>query len=326
MYNKAQVVLLIQDNLVTLTLQKSVNLEVPGADPSPVVTTYTNLTTINNNLPFLTLTNKFFDQREEKTNITTQIDIGKYATWLTTAASVTTKFPAGGDPPTILFVADNRTTNANLLTVVRITNGIAPPSNGGLGFTLATPNPLYVWGSYNQTDSTKLNKTDTSTGTVPCALMSDAFTVLSDAWQDSASTKTTTYQGSSNRRASSTTINAALVTGVVPTTASDGSGGVHNLPRLLEDWLSPSQDTLTLNTSIICIFNSLRANHPFRDPANYKENNDPYYDPPKRQFRFDTNFLDPSKQPPGIPCALAAQRLTWRIPPPNTVNYNATYN
>jgi type II secretory pathway pseudopilin PulG len=323
MYNKAHVVLLVTNNLVTLKVQKSINQEVPGADPSPTVVTFTNVTTITSNLPFLTLTNKFYDQREEKTNVTTQIDVGKYATWLSTNSQIAAKFPSGsGAYPTILYVSDRRTTNANQLTVIRITNGIAPPVNGGLGFTLATANPLYVWGNYNQTNASLLGTTNTSSGTVPCALMSDALTVLSSAWKDADSTKTTTYHGSNNRRAVNTTINAAIVTGVVPSTPSAESGGVHNLPRLLEDWLYPSQDKLALNTSILCLFRSAQATSPFRHPANYQEPCDPYYDPPKRQFNFDRNFELAHRQPPGMPCALVAYRLTWKIPPPNTVTYN----
>jgi hypothetical protein len=270
-------------------------------------------------LPFLTITNQFYDKRESKTNITAQVDISKFSNWLTNNADVTTKYPTDGSSgyPTILFIADNRSTNG-LMPVVRITNGIAPPMNGGQGFTIATPNPLYVWGNYNCTNPAYLGTTNTSGGsTVPCALMSDALTILSSHWSDIVSLTNSYSSGSSLWDASSagTTINAAILTGIKPSTGDTDttfSGGVHNLPRLLEDW---TDRTLTLNTSIISLFNSTIATGQFYNPGLY-------YNPPTRKFSYDLNFSDPNKVPPGIPCALVAMRFNWLIPPPNTVTYN----
>jgi hypothetical protein len=315
LYNQAQVVLQISNSAVRMTLQNSVNDQVPGADPSPIViSSLTNLTALATNFPFLTLTNSFTDQRENKTILTTQIDVGKYARWISTNSRVLTKFPNGsGTYPTILYVADNRTTTSSQLAGVRLTNGIAPPVNGGLGFSVATPNPLYVIGNYNCTNSSFLGTTNTS-ASVPCAFMSDALTILSSNWTDSASAGS--YK---SRNPVDTTVNAAVLTGIVPSTDSSStgfSGGVHNLPRLLEDWNSPVRQ-LTLNTSIMSLYNSTRATHMFVNPGTY-------YDPPSRLFSFDLNYLSASKQPPGIPCALVLIRLNWAAPPPNCVTYNVT--
>ncbi len=64
---------------------------------------------MNTNLPFLSLTNISYDQRETDTNIFTQIDVGKLATWMATNAAVQGKLPSGsGVYPTILYVADLR--------------------------------------------------------------------------------------------------------------------------------------------------------------------------------------------------------------------------
>jgi hypothetical protein len=315
-YNLASTVLLVSNTTVTVTIQNSVNNQVPGADPSPIVLSCTtSATDLATNFPFLSLTNSFTDQREGKTILNTQVDIGKYGQWLATNSSILTKYPSGsGTYPTLLYVADNRTANSSQLTGVRLTNGIAPPANGGLGFTVATPNPLYVLGHYNCTNSSYLGTTNT-TATVPCALMSDALTILSSAWDDSKSGDSYT-----TRSAANDTVNAAILTGIVPSTGSSSSqfsGGVHNLPRLLEDWNSPSTRTLTLNTSIMNLFNSTRATHMFINPGTY-------YDPPTRQFSYDLNFLDPAKQPPGIPCAMVLVRLNWATPPPNCITYNVS--
>ena len=112
-------------------------------------------------------------------------------------------------------------------------------------------------------------------------------------------------------------MNAAILTGIVPSTgsASTGfSGGVHNLPRLLEDWGGGGAVTLTLNTSIVNLFNSTRATNVFQNPG-------VYYQAPTRQFSFDPNFLNYTRQPPGTPMIGAVLRSKWVVPPPQTVTY-----
>jgi len=319
LYNLAQVVLLVSNTSVTVKLQASPGLgQVPGADTAPTYTTLTNLTPsyVSSNLPFLSLTNAFVDQRENsKAAITTQIDVEKYAQWLTTNLLISGpggKLPVtSGSYPTILFVADNRTNSPTQLTVVRVVNGAAPPSNGGLGFTVATPNPLYVWGNYNNTNPL-FNETTNTSASVPCAFISDAVTFLSPAWQDSLSSSPYSARDPENM-----TVNAALITGIMPSTGTSSatfSGGVHNLPRLLEDW---SGHKLWLNTSIVNLFNSTRATNKFITPGPGS-----YYSAPTRRFSFDLNFMDPARQPPGVPTALVPIRFNWAVPPPNTVTYN----
>lgn len=319
LYNQAPVVLLVSNTSVTVRIQASPDIDqVPGEDTSPTVLTFTNITpaSLKTNLPFLALTNQFLDQREDKTILTTQIDVGQYAAWLATNASVAAKYPANGANgyPSILYTADNRTTTSSQLTAVRLTNGIAPPVNGGTGFTVATQNPLYVLGDYNQTVSSKLASTDTTSGTVPCAFICDALTLLSSSWKDATSYTTSTTGPAPSHNI---TINAAIIAGIKPSTgtaANQFSGGVHNLPRLLEDW---NGDYVWLNTSIINLYASTRATGNFVTPGSGS-----YYTAPTRKFSFDLNFMDPAKQPPGVPTALVAIRYNWGVPPPGTTNYN----
>ncbi len=321
LYNKAQVVLLVSNTVVALRLQESVSEQVPGADPSPIILTYTNTTpeSLATNLPFLSITNKFKDQRENKEIITTQIDVAKYGKWIATNSVVQSKFPAtAGLYPTVLYVADNRTAASGKLTGVRLVNGSELPKNNNLGWSVATPNPLYVWDNYNVTkDGTTRTATTNTTSTVPSALMSDALTILSGNWKDSTSY---TDSDTGPNPSSAITINAALLTGIVPSTGSGNnqfSGGVHNLPRLLENWTTSRQ--VWLNTSIINLFNSKKATGQFITPGTGS-----YYVAPKRQFSYDLNFLDPNKQPPGMPCAMIPIRFNWATPPPNVVTFNAT--
>lgn len=316
-YNQAQMVLIVTNAVsgglnptVKLKLQNSVNGQVPGYDPSPVILYYTNASPslLSSNLPFLSLTNTAYDQREYATNIFAQIDVDKFAHWIQTNAAVQGKLPSSaGVYPTILYVADLRSNTSHQLSSVRLVNGAQLPANNGLGLTLATMNPLYVQGHYNvQTASSAANAsagTNNTAYTVPSALISDALTVLSSHWSDAVSFTSTYSQGNANYTATdNNTINAAIITGTMPSTGTNGStfsGGFHNLPRLLENW---SSKNLWLNTSIIRLWNSQMATNQFRNPAGFSPLPvNPYYNPPTRHFNFDTNFLNDSKTPPGAP-------------------------
>lgn len=342
LYNQAQMILVVTNDAGTnvnptaiLTLQNSVNGNVPGNDSSKVVNIYTNLSpaSLNTNLPFLSLTNTAYDQREYDTNLFTQIDVSTLSTWITSTNSpVQGKMSAAsGQYPTILYVADRRNYNSHQLPAVRLVNGAQLPANANMGFSVATQNPLYVKGDYNVQiagySGSSAGTTNTAY-TVPAALFSDSLTVLSSHWTDNASFTSTYSTGNASYNATATnTINAAIVTGTVPSTGITGttfSGGVHNLPRLLEDW---SGDHLYLNTSILRLWNSNMATNQFRNP--YGFNPAPvngYYNPPTRHYTFDPNYLNPSKVPPGIPLALVPIRFDWGVPPPGATNYTVPHN
>ena len=89
LYNQAQVILLISNTTVNYIVQEAPDASsLPAADGSKYTSPLysTNTSVLVTNLPFLTLTNKFYDGREFTTNITAQIDVGKYANWLATNA------------------------------------------------------------------------------------------------------------------------------------------------------------------------------------------------------------------------------------------------
>jgi hypothetical protein len=332
-YNQAEVVLLVSNATVTAMLKTS-----PSDTPTNIVATFnpinydpSNYVAITTNFPFLTVTNVFTDLRENDLVKVTQIDVGKYNSWLITNRVAKTKFPSTSGVyaststvPNILYVADNRTNASGQLMAVRLMDATVVPtnmvnwgaaSNQPSGFTVATPNPLYVMGSYNCPDPTAISTTNTSK-TFPCALAADAITILSTNWQDALNKSgSATY---SDRPAADTTINAAILAGVVYSTGpaqSQYSGGAHNLTRLLENWSSGSGQTLTLNTSLVNLFNSVRATGSFKFPTSY------YQVPKQRNFNFDMNFLDCRKLPPGTPILPVCIRQKWVVPPPNTVNY-----
>jgi hypothetical protein len=295
-YAHPGVALLVSNMTVTAYLKNSVT----GAPTSLSITNWgTNSISLLSTFPFLSVTNLFMDQRElSKTVRTTQIDVGMYSQWLANNSAVRANFPGGGPIyPNVLYVADNRTSATNTdLFAVRLANGSILPTNGLTGWTVATPNPLYIWGNYNlgPGGSTLPGNQDTSK-TFPAALVSDALTILSPNWQDSQSYLALT--DGSKSKAVSTTVNAAILTGIVYSTdgaSNHFSGGVLNVPRLLEDWTS---DTLTLNTSIVNLFDSARATNRFKNPG-------AYYFAPTRAFSFDRNFTNWTKLPPATPTLL----------------------
>lgn len=305
-YNMASVVLIVTNTpgatnpTVFAILQSSYNGANPGGDVTKFIFVLANVTPIylNTNpileLPFLSLTNTFCDQREASTNMfVTQVDVGRYAIWLETNEIALEKF--SDQAATILYVADRRNIGTNKLAVIRLVNGSTLPYNGDVGFTVATPNPLYIEGNYNTTvtgvpgNSLLLGST-TNGASVPAALAADAITILSTNWSDAASGMSFAARASP----ANTTINAALLTGNVPSTGTNStnfSGGIQNLPRFLENW---NGFTLVLNTSFVCLYSSQMATNQFQLPG-------VYYYPPTRVWGLDVNFLNPSKLPPGTP-------------------------
>lgn len=326
LYNEAQVILVVTNPAgavaptVLMTLQTAYNGNLPGADSSKVIKVLNNATPnylLTNSivqLPFLSLNSTFADQRQNQASqFVTQIDVNQYGQWLATNLWATGKFGSGAFP-TILYVADRRNLNTTTQSVVRLANAAKLPYNGGFGFTVASQNPIYIWGNYNitinsNTYATSLGAT-TNGSSVPAAILADAVTILSPSWADNMSSAS--Y---SSRKASTMTFNAALVTGAMPSTGTSAttfSGGVHNLTRFLEDW---SGVHLVLNTSIVNLFNSNIATSQFQMPG-------AYYNPPYRDWGFDQTYYSPNKQPPGIPCALVPIRFNWSKPAPNSVASN----
>jgi hypothetical protein len=315
--------MLVSNSSVTAIIQNTVNNTVYTnltVSYNPTNLAAANFTNINNNFPFLTLTNYFTDQREQKTVKVSQVDIGALNQWLLNNPTVTSFYPASGSAgyPNTFYFGDFRTdagtTNGTEMIGLRLTNGVAIPTNGQTGFTLATPDPLYVWGNYNTPTSANQASANVS-GTMPASLISDSLTILSSAWQDRNGSNSL----SSRAAATTTTVDAALIAGIVYSIApanssapSQFSGGVVNYPRLLENWSSAS---LWLNTSMICMYPSMIATNQWQAPG-------VYYDAPTRQFNFNTNYLVQSKQPPNSPCFGLIQKAKWTVPPPNTVTYN----
>lgn len=167
------------------------------------------------------------------------------------------------------------------LTATRLINGALLKDK----LTVACNNPVYTQGNFNTT--TKKS----------ASIMTDAYTVLSNSWSDANSTLPKT-----SRVASATTVNVAYMTGnkASGTGGTNYSGGYENLPRFLETW---SGKVFTWKGSSVCLWLSRQATGTWGGG---------YYDPPDRAWTFDTDFLDPTKLPPGTPLISIVQKTSWQ--------------
>ncbi len=236
---------------------------------------------------FVTNGAQFFDKRENRTAMVTDIDLAQLrANYVNIASLLGRKFRT-------IYVVDFRAPTTASLPAIRLLNGLTLPPGG---LTLVTPNPLYVKGHYNAF-SGHLGTTNTSL-TQPAALVADAVTVLSGAWSDANASLSL-----ASRLAADTTVNAAVMTGIVPTGNGYYSGGYENTLRLLEDWRSR---TLTYNGSTVVLFPSRAATSPWGASPDV-------YDVPTRRFNFDANFLTESRLPASTPELRVMFRGEWSI-------------
>src|SRR5256885_487612 len=141
---------------------------------------------------------------------------------------------------------------------------------------------------------------DTATTEIYTLSLHDALPI---SWVDGNSNNSI-----GNRKGADTTVNAAVLTGIVPSGGGDFSGGLENVLRLLEDWTS---HTLTYNGSLVVFFPSQIAT------ASWWNDGSVYW-PPTRAFSFDTNFKDNTKLPPGTPWVRTIIRAGWNITQANS--------
>lgn len=219
---------------------------------------------------------------------------------------------------------------------VRLINGTTVPgiydsssASDTRGFTVASENGVYVWGNYNSTGVVTVPSTgntpyyqylpfDTALH-IPSSIAADAVTILSNAWNDGESFRypytlaSTSADCPVGRCASDTTIRFAMLSGdtiaSLSGTPNQGgmsprlNGGVHNFKRFLEHW--DSSIKLNYAGSLINLFNSRNNNGAFKCC-------DTVYDPPRRNWVFDSTFLDPTRLPPATPFFQYVQTTGFR--------------
>lgn len=172
---------------------------------------------------------------------------------------------------------------------VRLKNGTTLPSGG---LTVVSDNPVYIQGDYNTLGTRQ-----------PSAVMGDAIMILSNSWVDANSSADV---NGGTRNASDTTINTAILGGIVPTDPSISgnksySGGVENFPRFMENW---SGKTFTYNGSMVQLFKSQQAIGRWGTSTQS-------YNPPVRNWAYETLFR--TSPPPGTLYVTTYNKQRWYV-------------
>ena len=224
------------------------------------------------------------DNREQSPMTVTTVNVGSLVNSFN--AGKLSNFDGG-----VIYVST--TSSSGSKPGLKLVNGAVLPGNG---LTVASNNPIYIQGDYNtgganppsnSGDPTKpqvqnYNGTGQPYPRPPSLVIGDAVNILSNAWNDSNS-----FASLSSRVASNTTVNTAIVSGIVSTANGNYSGGAENFPRFLESW---TNKTLTYYGSMVELFQSQTANGKWVYGNNI-------YEAPTRQWYFDTQFR--TKPPPG---------------------------
>jgi len=239
------------------------------------------------------------DNREGASMRLASLDVSKIVTTVSSGNPSYTSSKFNG----IVYAYDSSNSSTNRRGI-RIKGGTKIPTGG---FTVASQNPVYVQGDFNTGGSPPSNgnpsdptKPQVSGYTrAPTSILADAVNILSNAWNDANSSG-----GLGSRIASNTTVNAAIVSGIVPTnTYGDGaySGGAENFPRFLEDW---TNQTLTYYGSMVELYKSQQSIGEWPDTGYV-------YNPPTRQWYFDNNFK--TTPPPGGLMIYSYVKSRWYV-------------
>ncbi len=204
---------------------------------------------------------------------------------------------------------------SNIITgtrhALKIVNGssnhLPVDGNGNpIGITIASEQPVYLQGNYNA-DSTKGNNWGSTTYThSPAAVIADAVTLLSNSFDDRYSLLYPLSLPSQRTAAVDTYFRVAMASGknkpfYVPSWAPAADygtdGGVHNFIRYLENW---GNVTSHYRGSLVSMYYARYGNGLYGQTCN---NNGTacVYGAPARDYSFDTDFLSPTKLPPGTP-------------------------
>jgi hypothetical protein len=192
----------------------------------------------------------------------------------------------------------------------------AHPSSGtvcsggtGGGFTVASENPVYVQGDYNSSTTNGFNDAFPLCH-VPASVGADAVSLLSNNWMPGAQSGYTSGDYNSfaypdapacnNQRCATTTYYRVAFMGgknnSFPQPAwgandSGTDGGTHNFLRYVEDW---GNATLNYLGSMASFYISRQGTGIYKCCTTV-------YQPPTRDYTFDTDFQNINKLPPGTP-------------------------
>ena len=285
-YDQAGVKILI-DGSNNVTIQDAagtaVNSHSTGTDLQ-IYNVFSNAVTTNQTIQ---------DNREASSIRLATLDVGK----ITTAVKNGTLTGFNG----IVYMTDTSASANGVGTKrgVRLKNGTIMPTGG---LTIVSGNPVYIQGDYNtgglnppSNTGNPLQPQINGYTRQPSSVIADAVNILSNSWSDGNS-----GSGLGSRVASSTTVNTAILSGIIPSANNIYSGGAENFPRFLEDW---GGKTLTYYGSMVELYQSKQSIGTW--------GKDNVYNPPNRQWFFDKNFQVYS--PPGSLMVYSYVKGRWFV-------------
>ena len=221
--------------------------------------------------------------------------------------AVTANIQGARENPAVFFRRALKIVNGSAISI-----GTAAACNGqNCGLTIASENPVYVQGDFNNNPNTDGTFATPTTDThVATSILADAVTALSDNWND-VNSFIFPYNWA-GRQALATTYRFAMMAGEgvpfrQPTRAIDVAegtdGGVHNLLRYIENWNTSSSFTANSATAINSYYlgSMVSTYYDHQAVAIWKCCNGSVYNPPKRNYTYDSDFLTPAKLPPLTP-------------------------
>ena len=205
----------------------------------------------------------------------------------------------------VLRLVDGGMSAAN---VSYLPGSVAAPATSG--FTVASEEPVYVYGDYNTGPNDPLwaNPSNPNAQHAAAAIIADAVTLLTNQWQDSQSLSSPQSMNCGGLvRCGGNGVTPAYYRmaiaagksipfpnpGWAGANAKDfgTDGGMHNFLRYLEN-MTPIQ--INYSGSMVSLYYSQYATGTFKCCS-------VVYNPPKRNYNFDTLFLNPANLPPGTP-------------------------
>jgi len=241
--------------------------------------------------------NQFCDRRENDREVDFyDIDLSLLHIWYLDHLTQEALLPAGDG----MLLYTSRSPHATVgpvpypnagsrLDAIRLIN-MGGSTNLQLNTTVATDNPVYVQGHFND---------GAGGGTVRgVALVADAINILSNGF----TSKLCSQSHTSIPNPPVTNINAAFFGGNVPTPAGGGtySGGLENYPRFHEKWGGVNCNILG---SFINLWTSSQA------IGNWGQSG--VYQPPNRNWGWDVRFQNPNFWPPFIPSIFSVERVGY---------------
>jgi hypothetical protein len=173
---------------------------------------------------------------------------------------------------------------------------------GGLtdptGVTVVSDVGLYVEGNYNTGIAGAPKQ--------PAALIGDTINVLSNNWSGPGGTRNDyqSRQPLASRPATSTTVNSAFLGGTDLTAVGAYNGGLENYPRFHETW---SGQTLTYRGSFVSLGQPQCNNGAWCGTGGGCN----IYNPPVRNWNYDTEFQQAQNLPPLTPRVVSVQQILF---------------